>query len=103
MMIVALPLASCIQDEPLNMEADIEAVIFDKNNNHVLLFNNDSVIEIPSDDAGLNISVIKNPQAEITNIAPIFRLSPGARIHISKLARTVTDFLWILQHHKSIK
>lgn len=80
MMIVALPLTSCIQDEPLNMEADIEAVIFDKNNNHVLLFNNDSVIEIPSDDAGLNISVIKNPQAEITNIAPIFRLSPGARI-----------------------
>lgn len=79
-MIVALPLTSCIQDEPLNMEADIEAVIFDKNNNHVLLFNNDSVIEIPSDDAGLNISVIKNPQAEITNIAPIFRLSPGARI-----------------------
>lgn len=80
MMIAVLLLASCIQDEPLNMEADIEAVIFDKDNNHVLLFNNDTVINVPSDDAGLNISIVKNPQADITNIAPIFRLSPGAKI-----------------------
>lgn len=79
-MAFTLPLSSCIQDEPLNMEADIEAVIFDKENRNVLLFTTDSVFNVPSDAAGEKISIIRNTQAEITNVSPRFKLSPGARI-----------------------
>lgn len=62
------------------MEADIESVVFDSDNRSVLLFPSDSVFNVPSDAAGENISIIKNPKADVTNVAPRFRLSSGASI-----------------------
>lgn len=85
MMIAALPLASCIQDEPLNMEADIEAVIFDKDNRDFLLYSSDTIISVRTDKSGEYISVMKKPDSDITNIAPHFKLSDGAKIYYAKL------------------
>lgn len=79
-MLLLASFTSCIKDEPLNMEADIESVVFDENNRGVLLFTTDSVLDVSSDAAGKNISVVKNPQADVTNVAPRFRLSSGASI-----------------------
>lgn len=78
--LLLVSLASCIQDEPLNMEADIEAVLVSKENSDVLLFISDTLTNVTTDDASKNICITKNPQADVTNIALNFKLTEGASI-----------------------
>lgn len=76
----AATLASCIQDEPLNAEADIVAVTFDKDNRDVLLNTTDTVIKISTDAAASNIEIAISPMSDVTSVAPTFVLSEGASI-----------------------
>ena len=76
----AATLASCIQDEPLNAEADIVAVTFDKDNRDVLLNTTDTVVTISTDAAANNIEIAISPLSDVTSVAPTFILSEGATI-----------------------
>lgn len=76
----AATLASCIQDEPLNAEADIVAVTFDKDNRDVLFYTEDSVITVGYKDEDRYIQITYLPTSDITNVAPRFILSEGATI-----------------------
>ena len=73
-------MVSCIQDEPLNAEADIVAVTFDRDNRDVLLNTNDTIISVGTDAASANINITISPTGDITAVAPKFILSDGASI-----------------------
>lgn len=73
-------MTSCIQDEPLNAEADIVAVTFDKNNRDILLNTSDTLVEVGTDAASTNVEIAISPLGDVTNVAPTFILSEGATI-----------------------
>lgn len=73
-------MVSCIQDEPLNAEADIVAVTFDRDNRDVLLNTNDTIISVGTDPASNNIEVLVMPSSDLKQVAPTFILSEGAKI-----------------------
>lgn len=79
-MLGAVTMVSCIQDEPLNAEADIVAVTFDRDNRDVLLNTNDTIISVGTDAASANINITISPTGDITAVAPKFILSDGASI-----------------------
>ena len=79
-MLGAVTMVSCIQDEPLNAEADIVAVTFDRDNRDVLLNTNDTIISVGTDPASNNIEVLVMPSSDLKQVAPTFILSEGAKI-----------------------
>lgn len=83
-LLVVASVSSCIQDEPLNMEADIEMVKFDEKDCDFLLNVSDTNIVVGTDDASRYINITKNPTGDITNVTPYFKLTEGASIvHIA--------------------
>lgn len=68
--IIALALNSCIQDEPLNREADITDVKVEGN----------TFISSIISDANDQVQIFVTSDADITNLAPVIEVSPGATI-----------------------
>lgn len=81
------PLVSCIQDEPLNAEADIVAVdsVWVKDARKSGLIIGDPIVENRK-----IIFMVKNRDADLTHLAPLFKLTPGATI--SPAEGTERDF-----------
>lgn len=70
---------SCFKDEPLNAECDIQQAYIHTDNPLDLFFlPSDTLVNVPSDkdDVIFNIKA----DADITNLAPMFRLTEGATI-----------------------
>lgn len=83
MMAAVAALSSCIQDEPANVEADIEKVYFSPEDTEKLT--------VPAMLKGSEILLFINDEAGTTVLAPHFELSPGARI--SPASGTELDFV----------
>lgn len=75
-----LCLASCIKDEAPNAEADIEYVIIDDIGENFLVRKNDTIVEVSTDPAASNISVLVHPEADLASVTPRFKLTEGATI-----------------------
>ena len=72
-------LSSCFKEEPLNAECDIEAAWVHVDKPEDVFFNNtDTLVDVMS--AENTIVFTKKPDADVTAMAPWFRLTPGARI-----------------------
>lgn len=75
-------LTSCFKEEPLNSECDITAAVVRTDNPDALFYNaSDTSANIMRDYASQDIvfnNVVLN--ADLTNIAPYFKLTPGAVI-----------------------
>lgn len=72
-------LSSCFKEEPLNAECDIEAAWVHVDKPEDIFFNNtDTLVDVMS--AENTIVFTKKPDADVTAMAPWFRLTPGARI-----------------------
>ena len=73
-------LASCFKDEPLNSECDIEQAYLHADNPDELFFQpSDSLVQLATTE---NVIVFKQlrSNADLTALAPMFRITPGARI-----------------------
>ncbi|HMM03885.1 MULTISPECIES: PCMD domain-containing protein [unclassified Dysgonomonas] len=68
--VIALTLNSCIQDEPLNREADITDVKVE----------GDTFISSIISEANNEINIFVTSEADITNLTPVIELSPGATV-----------------------
>jgi hypothetical protein len=79
-MLVSLSVAlysSCIKDEPLNAECDIEEAYVHLNSPSDVFFSNtDTLIEVPYTSLAITFNV--RAKANITALAPMFRTTPGA-------------------------
>lgn len=76
---ITLILTSCFKDEPLNSEADIEHVSVSVSEPLSVFFNlTDSARDVASTDSTIAFNV--RSKADITSLAPLFRLTPGATI-----------------------
>lgn len=108
----ALGLASCIQDEPLNAECDIERACVSVSKPEELFFQlSDTAINVLFTDSVIRFNV--RSHADITALAPKFVLTPGATISpasgsqqdFSKgpVTYTVTsqDGMWQRRYHVS--
>ena len=86
---VVILMSSCFKDEPLNMECDIETACIHTDNPNTLFFDaSDTMIVVPSD-----INEIKfwtRPGADVSALAPIFTITPGAKI--SPASGSIHDF-----------
>lgn len=84
-----LLLTSCFKDEPLNSEADIERVAVSIEHPLDVFFNlTDSAQDIASTDSAIVFNV--RSKADLTSLAPTFRLTPGATI--TPASGSVHDF-----------
>ena len=72
-------LPSCIQDEPLNAEADI-----------LKCYVHDSIKKAEPQIGNDKITILTNPSADLTSLAPTFDLTSGATL--SPASGTVLDF-----------
>lgn len=87
---LALCLSSCFKDEPLNAECDIEQAYL-RAGNHLgswFLFDSDTLRNVQSDQTTIEFTM--SGQADLTRLAPYFRISPGATI--SPASGSVHDF-----------
>lgn len=87
---VALCLSSCFKDEPLNAECDIEQAYL-RAGDHLgswFLFDSDTLRNVQSDQTTIEFTM--SGQADLTRLAPYFRISPGATI--SPASGSVHDF-----------
>lgn len=75
-----LCLASCIKEEAPNAEADIEYVLIDDIGQNFLVRKNDTIVEVSTDPAASNISILVHPEADLTSVTPRFKLTEGAVI-----------------------
>lgn len=72
-------LTSCIKDEPLNAECDMEEAFIHTNAPLDLFYNaSDTLVRVPYSDNTVVFSVRR--QADLTRLAPRFRLTEGATI-----------------------
>ena len=75
--LVSVALFSCIQDEPLNAEADIlECNLSDDKD--ILLTKGDTIRKVFSNEE--NISILVQPGSDLTKRSPKFILTPGATV-----------------------
>ncbi len=75
----ATVLSSCFKDEPLNAECDIEQVYFSISAPSAVFFNDkDTLVSLSSVETTPVFHV--RPLADVTSLAPHFRISPGATI-----------------------
>jgi len=76
---LTLSLQSCFKDEPLNAECDIEqATITVSEPEEVFFHTSDATIDVPSESSTINFKV--RYLADITSLAPQFKLTAGATI-----------------------
>lgn len=81
--------SSCIKDEPLNAEADIEQVSVHVDNPLETFFQlSDTMQNVSYADSTITFTV--RSQADLTSLAPTFRITEGATI--SPASGTVRDF-----------
>lgn len=81
--------SSCIKDEPLNAEADIEQVSVHVDNPLETFFQlSDTMQNVSYADSTITFTV--RSQADLTSMAPTFRITEGATI--SPASGTVRDF-----------
>lgn len=81
--------SSCIKDEPLNAEADIEQVSVHVDNPLETFFQlSDTMQNVSYADSTITFTV--RSQADLTSLAPTFRITEGATI--SPASGTVCDF-----------
>ena len=72
-------LTGCFKDEPANNEADIEAVTVEVDCPEEIFFHEtDATIVVPAESSTITFEVRR--QADLTALAPQFRLTPGATI-----------------------
>ncbi|HEY9544281.1 PCMD domain-containing protein [Prevotella sp.] len=70
---------SCVQDEPLNAECDIEAISFHLEQPEEVFYNaTDTVQSVSSTVTDITFSVRR--RADITSLAPVFKITDGASI-----------------------
>ena len=87
---LAFCLSSCFKDEPLNAECDIEQAYL-RAGDHLgswFLFDSDTLRNVQSDQTTIEFTM--SGQADLTRLAPYFRISPGATI--SPASGSVHDF-----------
>lgn len=87
---LALCLSSCFKDEPLNAECDIEQAYL-RAGDHLgswFLFDSDTLRNVQSDQTTIEFTM--SGQADLSRLAPYFRISPGATI--SPASGSVHDF-----------
>lgn len=76
---VCSSLTSCFKDEPLNAECDIEqAYVHTDNPSEIFFAASDTLVNVPSELTNITFNV--KVGADLTNMAPIFRLTEGATI-----------------------
>ena len=85
-----LGFVSCFKDEPLNAECDIEQAYIHAGDklNSWFLFDSDTLQYVQSDQNKIEFTM--SAMADLTQIAPLFRLTPGATI--SSANGSVHDF-----------
>lgn len=72
-------LTSCFKDEPLNAECDIEqAYVHTDNPSEIFFAASDTLVNVPSDHTNIIFNV--KAGADLTQMAPIFKLTEGATI-----------------------
>lgn len=82
-------LAGCFKDEPLNAECDILEAVVDVDRPEEVFFQaSDTLQRVKSDESAIRFSVRRS--ADLTRLAPRFRLTPGATI--SPASGTAHDF-----------
>ena len=108
-------LTSCFKDEPLNAECDIEQAYIHPGDNLGKWFESpsDTLVSVQSDQTEIEFSM--KGAADLTQQAPLFRLTPGATISPENgsvqdfsngpVTYTVTseDRQWTRTYHVSIK
>ena len=76
---VCSSLTSCFKDEPLNAECDIEqAYVHTDNPSEIFFAASDTLVNVPSELTNITFNV--KVGADLTNMAPMFRLTEGATI-----------------------
>lgn len=76
---VCSSLTSCFKDEPLNAECDIEqAYVHTDNPSEIFFAASDTLVNVPSDLTKITFNV--KPGADLTAMAPMFKLTEGATI-----------------------
>lgn len=74
-----LLLSACFKDEPLNAECDIqEAYVHVETPSEMFFSPTDTLVRVPSETSSVTFKVRKS--ADITRLAPVFRLTEGASI-----------------------
>ena len=74
-----LPFTSCVKDEPLNAECDIEQVTLHCSNPGLVFYNlTDTTKQVLYTDSVISFNVRRN--ASMTGIKPEFKITPGATI-----------------------
>lgn len=72
-------MTSCFKDEPLNAECDIEQVYVHTDNPTDIFFAvTDTLVSVPSDKNNIIFKVKEG--ADLTRLAPVLRLTPGATV-----------------------
>ena len=88
MAVIALT-SSCFKDEPLNSECDIETAYIHTDNPEYLFHDAaDTLVIVPSDANDIKFWV--RPGADVTSLAPIFTITPGATM--TPASGSVHDF-----------
>lgn len=76
---ISCTLSSCFKDEPLNAECDIEAAWIHTDAPEDMFFNaTDTLLVVPSESNNIVFTVRKT--ADLTAVAPLFKLTEGATI-----------------------
>lgn len=89
LIVCTLLLTGCFKDEPLNMECDIlEATVGVARSAEVFFHESDTLVRVGSEESSVVFTVRSN--ADITRMAPHFRISEGAAI--SPESGTVRNF-----------
>ncbi len=76
----SLSLTSCFKDEPLNAECDIEQAYIHAgdNLNNWFMSPTDTLVNVQSDEDRIEFTM--SGGADLTKVAPLFKLTPGATI-----------------------
>ena len=78
-LLCCLLLSGCFKDEPAGTECDIEVVSVEVENPEQVFFHaTDAVVTVPAESSTIVFEVRR--QADLTALAPVFRLTPGATI-----------------------
>ncbi len=76
---VCSSLTSCFKDEPLNAECDIEqAYVHTDNPSDIFFAPSDTLVNVPSEQTNITFNV--KVGADLSSMAPIFKLTEGAMI-----------------------
>src|SRR5574344_1931680 len=79
MMCLSTTLTSCFKDEPLNAECDIEQAYIHVDNPLEMFANyTDTIVKVLSNEQDITFNVKRH--TDISNMAPLFRLTEGAKI-----------------------